>query len=129
MPVTANASALAFFMFLRNFAQVWGVTIGGTVLQNQLQKRLPADFVAQFPQGTGIAYATIPLINSLPEPLKTEVRVAFAQSLKVVWEVMVGIAGAGLISSLFMKGLPLHTSTDRSWELQQKDQAVNEENK
>ncbi|KAH9936930.1 iron permease [Amylocystis lapponica] len=127
LDVSQNAPALAFFMFLRNFAQVWGVTIGGTILQNELQKRLPPAFLEQFPQGTGIAYATIPLIVSLPEPLKSEVRTAFARSLRVVWEVMVAIAGAGLLSCLLMKGLPLHTSTDRSWELEHKDARRNEE--
>ncbi|KAH9936927.1 iron permease [Amylocystis lapponica] len=120
LDVSHNAPALAFFMFLRNFAQVWGVTIGGTVLQNELRKNLPPAFLAQFPQGSGIAYATIPAIAGLPEPLKGEVRAAFARSLKTVWEVLVGIAGVGLLSSVFMKGLPLHTSTDKTWELEHK---------
>ncbi|KAF4564071.1 hypothetical protein EYR36_003322 [Pleurotus pulmonarius] len=30
--VSSNAAALATFTFLRNFAQMWGVTIGGTIL-------------------------------------------------------------------------------------------------
>ncbi|KZT02019.1 MFS general substrate transporter [Laetiporus sulphureus 93-53] len=117
LPISQNALALAFFMFLRNFAQVWGITIGGAVLQNQLHKNMPSEFLAQFPQGSSIAYATIPLISQLPEPLRTEVRVAFAVSLKVVWEVMTGIAGLGLLSSLLMKGLPLHDSVNEEWDL------------
>ncbi|TFY54573.1 hypothetical protein EVJ58_g8782 [Rhodofomes roseus] len=117
--VSQNGLALAFFMFLRNFAMVWGVTIGGTVLQNELQKHLPSSFAAQFPEGSAIAYATIPIISQLPEPLKTEVRTAFASSLKVVWEVLLGIAGLGLLSSLFMKGLPLHSTVDDEWGLEQ----------
>jgi hypothetical protein len=104
-------------MFLRNFAQVWGVTIGGTVLQNELQNRLPADLLNLVPDGTELAYAAIPLINGLPEPVRSEVRRAFAESIKVVWYVMAGIAGIGLLASLAMKGLPLHTSVNEEWVL------------
>ncbi|KAK7059979.1 iron permease [Favolaschia claudopus] len=115
--VTKNAHALAFFVFLRNFSLVWGVTVGGTVLQNQLHKRLPAEFAAQFPGGVEIAYAAIPLIRTLEEPLKTQVRNAFADSLKIVWWVTTGIAGLGLLCSLGMKHYPLHTSVDKDWGL------------
>lgn len=88
------------------------------MLQNQLRKNLPEGFTANFPDGTAIAYATIPLISQLEEPLKTQVRVAFAESLKVVWEVLGAITGLGLISSFLMRALPLHTAVDEKWGLQ-----------
>ena len=88
------------------------------MLQNELHRNLPAGFTSQFPQGTEIAYATIPAISGLPEPLRTEVREAFAISLKAVWEVLLAIAGLGLVSSLFMKSLPLHSAVDDNWVLQ-----------
>ncbi|KAK7050204.1 iron permease [Favolaschia claudopus] len=113
--VTKNAHALSFLVFLRNFSGVWGVTIGGTVLQNQLRKKLPAEFVAQFPGGVEIAYAAIPVIGTLEEPLRTQVRNAFADSFKAVWWVTTGIAGLGLLFSLAMKHYPLHTAVDKDW--------------
>lgn len=94
---------------------MWGVTIGTAILQTQLSKRLPQAFIEQSPKGVSIAYAIIPMIQTLEEPLRSEVRAAFADSLSVMWQVMVGIAGIGLLSSLFMKGLPLHTKVDESW--------------
>ncbi|KAJ6474403.1 major facilitator superfamily domain-containing protein [Mycena vitilis] len=115
LPVDSNAHAIALYTFFRNFANILGVTLGGTVLQNELQKRLPEAFSLQFPQGTAIAYSIIPLIPSLDEPLKNEIRVAFAESLRVVWQVLIGIAGAGLLASLAMKRLPLHTEVDQKW--------------
>jgi hypothetical protein len=115
LQVTQNGPALAYFMFLRNFAQVWGVTIGGAILQNELQKHIPSEFLLQFPQGTAVAYATIPLIPTLSEPLRDEIRAAFAASLKVVWEVLAGISALGLVTSIFMRGLPLHTAIDKDW--------------
>ncbi|KAJ6572152.1 iron permease [Mycena capillaripes] len=115
IPVSQNAPALAFFTFLRNFALIWGVTIGGTVLQNELTMRLPPAFLAQFPGGTQIVFEVIPSIRDLPQPLKNDVRHAFAGSLQVLWNVLAGISGLGLLVSLFMKHLPLHTSVDADW--------------
>ncbi|KAF7362520.1 Iron permease [Mycena venus] len=119
--VSKNAQALAFFVFLRNFSLVWGITIGGTILQNELHKRLPAEFIAQFPGGTEIAYSIIPVIRTLEEPLRGQVRDAFAQSLKVVWWATTGIAGLGFLLSLPMKHHQLHTAVDREWGLENLD--------
>ncbi|TFY56617.1 hypothetical protein EVG20_g8862 [Dentipellis fragilis] len=118
LPVTENARAMALLVFLRNFAVVWGITIGGTILQNGLQKNLPAEFTGQFTESTQIAYAVIPQISNLPQPLKDEVRRAFADSVRVIWQLLTGISGMGFLVSLAMKGLPLHTSTDQEWSMQ-----------
>ena len=99
-------------------SQVWGVTIGTAVLQTQLGKRLPDEFVAQFPDGVAIAFSAIPIIGDLPHPLRDEVREAFAGSISVIWEVMCGIAGMGFLASLFMEDLPLHTAVDEKWALE-----------
>ncbi|KAI0083278.1 hypothetical protein BDY19DRAFT_998697 [Irpex rosettiformis] len=115
LPISENAHALALFGFFRTFASVWAITIGGTVLQNQLVKRLPEAFTSQFPQGAALAYASIPIISSLEEPLRSEVRQAFADSIDVIWQVFIGIAGMGLLSSFFMEALPLHTQVDDRW--------------
>ncbi|KAL5518322.1 hypothetical protein ACEPAH_4 [Sanghuangporus vaninii] len=119
LPVSLNANALAFFMFVRFFSQIWGVTVGGTILQNELQKKLPAEFLAQFPGGTSVAYSIIPVIPTLEEPFRTNVRIAFADSLRVYWEVLLAVGVAGLLVSLLMKGLPLHTSLDKDWGLKE----------
>lgn len=94
------------------------MTIGGTVLQNQLTQNLPSAFTSQLPQGTAIAYAAIPVVGDLPEPLRSQVRDAFAHGLIVFWEVLVGIAGLGLLVSLAMWHYPLHTKTDEQWGMQ-----------
>lgn len=119
LPVSQNANALAFFAFCRSFAGVWGVTIGTAVLQTQLGKKLPADFIEKFPGGVAIAYSAIPIIPSLPEPFRSEVRKAFADSLAVIWQVMIGVGAIGLLSCFFMKALPLHTSVDEKWGIEQ----------
>ena len=105
---------------------MWGVTIGTAVLQTQLTKKLPEDFILQFPTGVAIAYSVIPVIPSLPKPLQFEVKAAFAESIGVIWQVMIGIAGIGFIASMFMKGLPLHTQVDQKWGLEGREEQTSE---
>jgi hypothetical protein len=102
--------------------QVWGITIGGAVLQNELKRRVPADVLAQIPGAVAgsLQYALIPVIKDLPGPVRDDVRAAFAESLRIVWCVFVGIAALGLLSSIPMRGLPLHTSTDAKWALEER---------
>ncbi|KAJ7183522.1 major facilitator superfamily domain-containing protein [Mycena filopes] len=115
LPISENAHALAFFIFTRAFGQVWGVTIGATVLQNRLARNLPKSFDGMFPQGTQIAYAVIPLIPTLPDDVAEETRQAFGSALGVMWQVMIGIGALGLLVSLVMKHMSLHADTDEKW--------------
>ncbi|KAF9236982.1 MFS general substrate transporter [Melanogaster broomeanus] len=116
LPVTQNAPALAFMWFLRSFAGVWGVTIGSTILQNELVKRLPSDFTSTIPDGgADLAYALIPELPLLQPQLLAEVEDAFAGGMMVIWQVLLGVAGLGLLCSLPMKGLPLTNTLDEQW--------------
>jgi hypothetical protein len=95
--------------------QIWGVTVGGAILQNELKKTLPISFLAQFPEGVELAFAAIPSIPMLEQPLKNEVQKTFGEALKVVWQVALGIAVAGFVSCLGMRQLKLHTNIDQDW--------------
>ncbi|KAH9858981.1 iron permease [Lenzites betulinus] len=118
LPFSNSAHALAFFTFFRCLAQSWGIVIGGTILQTKLLDTLPAAYTASLPQGVQIAYAVIPSIPSLPEPLRTEVRAAFAQAIRLIWYVMAGISGAGLLTVLLMNEVELRKdSLDEKWGL------------
>ncbi|KAJ7589103.1 Mfs1.2 [Mycena floridula] len=106
-----------------SFAGVWGVSIGATILQNQLGKRLPEEFLVQFSNGAsgaGFFYAVIPEIKSLQEPLKSQLREAFGGSLSVIWQVMIGIAAIGAIASAFMPNLELQNQVDERWAVEPK---------
>ncbi|GAA5894341.1 hypothetical protein JCM6882_007636 [Rhodosporidiobolus microsporus] len=115
--------AMAFYGFVRSFGQVFGIAIGSTVLQNQLAKKLPEAFAAQFGEGE-IAFAAIPYIKALDEPLRNLVRAAFADSLQVIWQVCIGIAGIGFLLSLPIQQMDLATETDQeNWGLKEKSKA------
>ncbi|KAF8121641.1 hypothetical protein EV363DRAFT_1301762 [Boletus edulis] len=119
VPVTQNAPALAFMWFLRDFSlfrtHVWGIAVGGTVLQNELAKKLPEPFVGL--QGTSIVYALIPELSKLPPQTLSEVQAAFANGLTVLWRVLAALSGVGLLMLLFLRGLPLHNTLDEDWAL------------
>ncbi|KAK0205831.1 iron permease [Desarmillaria ectypa] len=128
LPISSNAHALAFFSFVRVFAQIWGITIGGTILQNQLVKKLPQQLLTQFSLQTDVVFDVIPLLKELEEPLLGEVRAAFASSIQLIWQVMAGISGLGLLISLFMRHMDLHTSVDSDWGAVEKQGQVDQEN-
>ena len=128
LPFSNSAHALSFFIFTRQFAQVrsftnaprmwamllrisslspflqsWGMTIAGAIIQNVLNSQLPADFIRMLPQGAEVAYASIPIIPTLKDPLRTDVRRAYAHATRTVWQTTIGIAAAGLFPSLLMR--------------------------
>lgn len=47
--------------------------------------------------------------------MKDEVRIAFADALRVIWETMLGILGIGALASLLMRALPLQNVVDEKW--------------
>ncbi|KAI0656482.1 MFS multidrug transporter [Cubamyces menziesii] len=122
LSVTRVAPALAFYNFIRTFAQTWGVTISATILQNELKRNLPTDFVQQFPDGVEIAYAVIPLIPGLEEPLRSEVQAAFAQSMATIWKALAGISAAGFVATFLLREVPMQSYTDDKFGLQQQEQ-------
>ncbi|KAG8927326.1 hypothetical protein FRC01_007661 [Tulasnella sp. 417] len=131
LPVTETAHALAFYTFVRSFAQTWGITLGATILQNELKKKLPQAFLeglaSSAEKGVEITYAAIPAIRSLEEPIKTEVKQAFAGSLRVIWLVMAGISAAGILLILGMKGLKMHDVTDEDWGMKEEKKRSEDE--
>ena len=75
-----------------------------------------------------VAYAVVPLVAGLPQPVKDETRHAFAAALVPVWRMLIGVTGAGLIAALPMRGLPLHTMRDESYaiKVEEREKSVDE---
>lgn len=135
LAVTDNGRAIAFYMFVRTFATVscdylqckfiihmlhqsWGLTVAGSVVQNQLQRRLPENLginVASF------AYNVVPEIKGMSEPLKSELRVAFADSISVLWQTMIGVAGIGFLACFLMEEVQMKSELDENWGLELQD--------
>lgn len=95
------------------------MAVGGSILQNGLQQRLPSEFVSSLPQGTQLTYSIVPLISELSPQLQEQVRVAFAQSIALIWRIMIGFSAAGFVSCLLMQEVPLRISMDDTWGLRE----------
>ena len=89
----------------RRYRQILGVAIAGVVFQNG-----PARSAASLSLLGLNPYAMTSLVGFLYEPLRTQLRIAFAQSLQAVWIMVTALAALGLVASLFMQELtsPLH---------------------
>jgi len=109
---------------MTNFCRTFGITIGVTTLQNTLKHRLPSALLFTFPDGAEISYAIIPYIHTLPEPLRSEVRRAFAVSVSNIWYTGVALSGLGLLVSLPATSTALHLFTDEYWGLEAGDLGV-----
>ena len=97
------------------------------MLQNELTRRLPQEFLSYFPAGSEIAYSVIPQIPTLPEAFKVEVQQAFAGSIQKIWQVMIGLSGAGLLCVLLIKELKMHEVTDTQWGMDENQPVLDEE--
>lgn len=82
-----------------------------------MKKTLPPAFTSQFPQGIEIAYAAIPTIGTLQEPLRSQVRQAFAMSMTTVWKTMIGISGLGFLTVFLMREIPMNQNKDDTYGL------------
>lgn len=105
-------------------SRTFGITVGTTVLQNGLVKKLPKDFLAQFPSGAEVSYSVIPIVRTLPEPLQTQVRTAFASSISNIWYTVMAMGLLGIIITLPMKQLELKLVTDANWGFETRPGAV-----
>ncbi|GAA6026165.1 hypothetical protein JCM11491_006596 [Sporobolomyces phaffii] len=112
--------ASAFYGFNRAAGQVFGISIGSSILQNRLNATLPRELLAKLGGGGEIAFAAIPVIKTLPEPLRSQVREAFADSTKTIWQVMIGVAGVAFVFALTLKNIPLSRERDERWGLEEK---------
>ena len=99
--------------------QTWGISIGGTIIQNQLQGKLSQTIGSQLPPDTSIVFSLVQVIPTLNDGVKQQVVDAFAASMQTFWQVLIAMAGVGFIASLFMKALPLHIDVDKRYALRE----------
>lgn len=105
------AHAVAFGSFFRTFGQGVGVAVGGSIFQNQISKKL-----LQYPLLAPLAQeyskdaaGLVQVIKSMEEGVaKTQLVQAYADSLKVVWVTMCGLAAVALVSCWWVEAYSLN---------------------
>ena len=95
------AVATATFSFIVLLGATLGIAIGGTVFQNQM-----TSLSGGLPDIPGLAAITgenaaaaVESVQGLPEAVKTVVVKNYAASIRMVWVVLSGFAGAGFLAS------------------------------
>lgn len=116
------AFAVAMFSFFRAFGQAMGVAVGGTVFQNTMKKKLLA-YPALAPKAEEYSQDAASLVQIIkgftstgamgghpgePDVVRAQLVQAYADSLKVVWLTMCGLAAVALVASVATKGLDLN---------------------
>ncbi|KAL8718066.1 MAG: hypothetical protein Q9225_004760 [Loekoesia sp. 1 TL-2023] len=105
------AFAVAMFSFFRAFGQALGVAVGGTVFQNQMKMKLLAypALASKAGEYSRDASSLVQIIKAMKDDgVKKNLQHAYADSLKVVWLTMCGLAAVGLILSFWTRGLDMN---------------------
>lgn len=103
--------AAAVFTFVRALGQTFGVAIGGVIFQNQFDKRinretsnLPSEYLISGQDAERFATE----LPSVSEIFRAILQYVYADSLRVVWWVLIPFAGIGLLISCVSRDLLLN---------------------
>jgi MFS family permease len=125
LPETDTALATATWAFIRSFGSIWGVSIPAAIFNTYASKyasRITDLSVrAQMSGGNAYAHASKEFINSFQGSLRDEVLSAFTDSLKVVWQVAIGIVGLAFLLSFLEKEIKLREELDTEYGLEKKE--------
>ncbi|KAF5863955.1 hypothetical protein ETB97_009062 [Aspergillus alliaceus] len=108
--------AATLVLFFKSMGQTIGVTIGGSILENQLPKHLSAvvskEATSQLQAQAKNLVSLGDLLRRLPTASSeaTEIRQALVNTFQDIWVVMCGFAGLNLILSIFTKEFDMNQS-------------------
>ncbi|KAI4098058.1 MAG: hypothetical protein L6R37_006697 [Teloschistes peruensis] len=105
------AFAVAMFSFFRAFGQAIGVAVGGTIFQNQMKMKLQAypALAAKAAEYSRDASSLVQIIKTMQDGvMKQNLQHAYADSLKVIWATMCGLAAVGMTTSFWTRGLDMN---------------------
>ncbi|KAL5049029.1 hypothetical protein BDW71DRAFT_204786 [Aspergillus fruticulosus] len=105
--------AVAMVVFFRAFGQAVGIAVGGVIFQNRMRLELlrysewrdSADVLSQD------AAALVTVIQGMDggeASGKDDLKEAYTDSLRIIWAFMAGVAGLGLVLSLWVKKYDLN---------------------
>lgn len=104
------APAVSMWSFFRSVGQTLGVAVGGVILQNQLLHNIRGypNLAANAIEYSHNASALATMLRNMPPSQdRADLKQAYADSLKVIWATMCGLAALGLLVSLVVKDYPL----------------------
>lgn len=110
-----SATATGVWAVIRSFGTIWGITLSAVAFNNQctrLSSRISDPTIGTLLSG-GQAYehATANFVNSLSSQpfLQSQVISVYSESLKLVWQVAIGISGLGFLLVFLENEVKLRT--------------------
>ncbi|KAA8645402.1 uncharacterized protein ATNIH1004_006821 [Aspergillus tanneri] len=103
--------AVAMVVFFRAFGQAVGIAVGGVVFQNRMNSYLLRyeEWAGRAGELSRDAAALGAVIRGMSEGVaKEHLKLAYTDSLRVIWEVMVGVSGVGLLLSVWVRKYDLN---------------------
>ncbi|KAF2271624.1 major facilitator superfamily protein [Westerdykella ornata] len=120
------ATATGTFAFVRSFGIVWAVTVPATIFNHRLAQLANArvsdpDVRAALSGGAGYEHATRAFLDSLSVPVRREVVGVYTDTLKLIWQVGIGIAGLGFCLVAVEKQISLQKDLDTEFGVKDKE--------
>ena len=124
------AFAAAMFNFMRAIGQSIGVAIGGVIFQSQLQVKLTeyptlADRASMYSKD---ASSLVQILKAMPEGSLERIMIVntYADSLKVVWATMAGLAFVAMVCSVRIEGFSMDGGLSTEQGLRHTEKCENE---
>ncbi|KAI6339065.1 MFS sugar transporter [Pyricularia oryzae] len=128
LPDSLNAASTALFAFIRSLATVFAVTIPAAIFNSRFDELLSTsaldnDVKNSLDLGKAYQQASPDFLHSFPAPVQDQIVGLYELSLKLVWQVLIGIAAIGVIASLLEKDLECRTEqTTEEFGLKDRDE-------
>ncbi|KAL4749844.1 hypothetical protein BDW72DRAFT_194425 [Aspergillus terricola var. indicus] len=106
--------AVAMVVFFRAFGQAVGIAVGGVIFQNRMRHELLKystwrDTADELSRDAAALVTVIQRMHTEGEASgKNDLQKAYTDSLRIIWAFMAGVAGVGLILSLWVKKYDLN---------------------
>ena len=114
------------FSFIRSFGISLAVTIPGAIFNsrfNSLAYRISdASARAEFIDGQAYEHATKSFISSFPSPIRAQIVGVYADCLKFIWQIAIGISGFAFLISLFLTEIELRNTLKTDFGMTKNDQ-------
>ena len=122
-----TATATGTWAVLRSFGTIWGITISAALFNNrcaQLSGRVKDPAIrALLSGGHGYEHATRSFLTSVAarneQSLKSQVISVYQDSLKLIWQVAIGIAGVGFLLVFLQREVTMRTDIDTEFGMAQ----------
>ncbi|KAJ8121363.1 hypothetical protein O1611_g10124 [Lasiodiplodia mahajangana] len=134
LPESDVASASGTFSFIKNFGYIWGVTISAIIFNAAFDHNLPlvSDEALRGQLSGGEAYAFASQVHAqkaiLDPRVLAEVTAVYAESLRTIWWVGLGISLASMLAVSLEKNLELRTELETEYGIEKRENGLDSNN-